>query len=418
MFGYGSNYALGTDKSGYEPTPVTPEFFADKKVVDICCGGFHTVWLTDKNELYSSGNNSYGECMVGKTGTQRKPALCEVETLFILFLFVSISDASFSWQFLKEQTIASISCGLYTTIVQTENTEPAMTLEALQKATFMAGPDSVAMTVPSNVRMGVTNKKDLKYYDDADGSKPEVDISSLHEPRMRMYSGSGLRMLHCRDFVIPRNAKDAAAASKQDGGGADKATPDIPTAQDRGSGGDNVPEEVERNKEEVLTKPSTVKQATVSNKVACFEAMTNSMFLLDPQHGIVNQYFSLPKEEGHTAREILASPSSPSTILIHPRFAIPATAGDACDATRVVVALIAQLDLIADQQAGDWRKFVIGQNEEAFTAMFGILDQCWSFLKRASASTSTQESPNADQFLFYGAMLQCIFGLLQVLNAL
>merc|ERR1711920_614380 len=99
MWGCGSNYALGTEKSSHEPTPVVPSFFQDKKVVDMQCGGFHSLWLTEGNELYSCGSNSYGECMIGKNGSVRVPTLCEA---------------------LKEQTIVSLHAGLYSSIVQTE----------------------------------------------------------------------------------------------------------------------------------------------------------------------------------------------------------------------------------------------------------------------------------------------------------
>ncbi len=155
MWRYASNYALGTDKSSHEMIPIIPEFFKDKKINDVACGGFHTIWLTNKNELYS--------------------------------------------------------CGL-----------------------------------------------------------------------------------------------------------------------------------------------------------SCYEVMTNSIWTFDPKTTIIQQFFSLDscKYKNITAKDIIASPATPDTILIYPSFVIPCTAGDLCEAKRVVVALIAQLDLMATKQQGDWKKFVIGQNED------------------------------------------------------
>ena len=38
----------------------------DKFIIDISCGGFHTMALTDKGELFSWGAGTYGECGYGE----------------------------------------------------------------------------------------------------------------------------------------------------------------------------------------------------------------------------------------------------------------------------------------------------------------------------------------------------------------
>ncbi len=42
--------------------------------------------------------------------------------------------------------------------------------------------------------------------------------------------------------------------------------------------------------------------------------------------------------------------------------------------------------------------------------MFGILDECWQFLKRMDGDNNI----DGEQMLFYGVLLQSIFGLLQI----
>merc|ERR1712129_533089 len=144
--------------------------------------------------------------------------------------------------------------------------------------------------------------------------------------------------------------------------------------------------------------------------------MTNSIWTFDPKHAIVQQYFSLPAPSSENtqqcAKDILSSPMNADSILIHPQFAIPSMAGDLCEASRVVVTLLAQLDLMADKQTADWEKFVIGQDEDTFLSMFGILDKCWQFLKTADLQNNTDT--NSSEMLFFGVLLQSIFGLLQI----
>jgi len=66
--GGGSFFNKGQCGHGNNEDTITPEIIKDletKTVVDVSCGGYHTLALTSDNELYSWGSGLYGECGFG-----------------------------------------------------------------------------------------------------------------------------------------------------------------------------------------------------------------------------------------------------------------------------------------------------------------------------------------------------------------
>lgn len=56
-------------------TPALIKSLENKNVVDIVCGGYHTLALTDGNELYAWGAGLYGECGFGNFSHSNSPKL-------------------------------------------------------------------------------------------------------------------------------------------------------------------------------------------------------------------------------------------------------------------------------------------------------------------------------------------------------
>lgn len=66
--GGGSFFNKGQCGHGRNKDSESPEVIkalASKKVIDIVCGGYHTMALTETNELYAWGSGLYGECGFG-----------------------------------------------------------------------------------------------------------------------------------------------------------------------------------------------------------------------------------------------------------------------------------------------------------------------------------------------------------------
>ena len=66
--GGGVSFNKGQCGHGHNKDVESPEVIQsldNKNVVDIACGGYHTLALTDSNELYAWGSGLYGECGFG-----------------------------------------------------------------------------------------------------------------------------------------------------------------------------------------------------------------------------------------------------------------------------------------------------------------------------------------------------------------
>jgi len=66
--GGGSFFNKGQCGHGHNKDSESPEIIkalVNKNVIDIVCGGYHTMGLTDSNELYAWGSGLYGECGFG-----------------------------------------------------------------------------------------------------------------------------------------------------------------------------------------------------------------------------------------------------------------------------------------------------------------------------------------------------------------
>ncbi len=79
---------------------------SSKRVVQVSCGGYHTLALTETNELYAWGSGLYGECGFGEFLNTSSPKL-------VLMPWVKKST--------EEQTIVEISAGGHHSLVLTEH---------------------------------------------------------------------------------------------------------------------------------------------------------------------------------------------------------------------------------------------------------------------------------------------------------
>lgn len=93
----------GHVKDILEPSPIPS--LTNKHVVQVSCGGYHTLALTDKNEIYAWGSGLYGECGYGEFLNTNSPKL-------VLMPWVKRSA--------EEQLIKEISAGGHHSIVLTE----------------------------------------------------------------------------------------------------------------------------------------------------------------------------------------------------------------------------------------------------------------------------------------------------------
>ena len=60
-WGFGGDGQLGHGDTNSMVTPKKLQFFNDKKVVKVECGGGHTAFLTDQNEVYMCGKGRDGQ---------------------------------------------------------------------------------------------------------------------------------------------------------------------------------------------------------------------------------------------------------------------------------------------------------------------------------------------------------------------
>lgn len=69
LFVWGSNNAgqcgLENDSSATYPLPKLVKSLATKQIVQIACGHYHSLALTNSGELYSFGSNLYGQLGLG-----------------------------------------------------------------------------------------------------------------------------------------------------------------------------------------------------------------------------------------------------------------------------------------------------------------------------------------------------------------
>ena len=118
------------------------------------------MWVVDDNELYAAGSKRYRECMVGDTDQIKQSKLVEK---------------------LKDQTIVNIHTKLYDSIVQTQNKEPAISRQVYPKDYITSALNGLAVTAPNDVGLRVSDRKDLKLYDDCDYEKLRRSIYDINE---------------------------------------------------------------------------------------------------------------------------------------------------------------------------------------------------------------------------------------------
>ena len=56
-------------------TPKRIEFFKNKQIFKVVCGGYHTIILTDENKLYGFGKGNFGQCGHGEFEDISSPKL-------------------------------------------------------------------------------------------------------------------------------------------------------------------------------------------------------------------------------------------------------------------------------------------------------------------------------------------------------
>jgi alpha-tubulin suppressor-like RCC1 family protein len=86
--------------------PLAIPAFANKKIVQLSCGGYHTLALTESNDLYAWGSGLYGECGFGEFLNTSSPKL-------VLFPWVKNGA--------EEQQIVQISAGGHHSLALTEH---------------------------------------------------------------------------------------------------------------------------------------------------------------------------------------------------------------------------------------------------------------------------------------------------------
>ncbi|GER38094.1 regulator of chromosome condensation family protein, partial [Striga asiatica] len=57
---------LGNLASEWRPRPISPAAFDDQGLVEIACGGAHTLFLTERGDLYATGLNDFGQLEDGE----------------------------------------------------------------------------------------------------------------------------------------------------------------------------------------------------------------------------------------------------------------------------------------------------------------------------------------------------------------
>ena len=92
--GGGSFFNKGQCGHGHNKDSESPEIIKDlerKRVVDVVCGGYHTLALTEDNELYSWGSGLYGECGFGAFVHSNSPKLVQFSSkVYIIIPIVGL----------------------------------------------------------------------------------------------------------------------------------------------------------------------------------------------------------------------------------------------------------------------------------------------------------------------------------------
>ncbi len=106
--------------------PKKIDFFKGKKVVKIVCGGYHTMVVLEDNLLYGFGKGSYGQCGYGAAEDTHTPKLVKFSRNCIAFEQGNISRLNDTSQTdLKEYkspiVIKDVKCGGEHTIVLSAN---------------------------------------------------------------------------------------------------------------------------------------------------------------------------------------------------------------------------------------------------------------------------------------------------------
>ena len=105
-WGLGAYGQLGCDKLNKRIIlPILVESLSDKKIIDVRCGIYHTIALTNKRELYCWGANNYGQCFQN----------INQENIIIPKLAKNIKDKLYQ----KQQQIYKVFCGYYSTLILT-----------------------------------------------------------------------------------------------------------------------------------------------------------------------------------------------------------------------------------------------------------------------------------------------------------
>ena len=69
------------------------EYFKNKRITKVVCGGYHTLALTEENELYGFGKGNFGQCGYGEfedTNLPRQVIFSKKLEMFenVIFFFI------------------------------------------------------------------------------------------------------------------------------------------------------------------------------------------------------------------------------------------------------------------------------------------------------------------------------------------
>jgi alpha-tubulin suppressor-like RCC1 family protein len=106
VYCWGSNEwgVLGNGKRNDEIySPELNQYLSDKQIIDICCGGYHTLVLTNRGEVYAWGENTKGQIGNQTSG-------------FDQYQLIPIKVNAFN-----DEKVIQISCGIYHSMALTES---------------------------------------------------------------------------------------------------------------------------------------------------------------------------------------------------------------------------------------------------------------------------------------------------------